>query len=87
LIDDRDDYEVFLLIWEPSARLECAIMTSPRSKPGDLSLQLMQESPRVILVPEEGDAEGASRVEFEAKRPGVTESALPGWMATKRGFV
>jgi hypothetical protein len=60
--------------------------------PIDLSLQLMQETPRVILVPEEGDAEEAawlpkSRVEFEVKRPGVTESALPEWMATERGLV
>jgi hypothetical protein len=67
-------------------------MSDTRSNLVDLTLQLVQQTERAILVSEDGDPDKAvwlpkSQVEFEEVRPGIADVTLPEWLATERGLV
>lgn len=59
----------------------------------EITVQLHQETPRAILVSDDGDNDKAvwlpkSQVEFVAKSGSdVIEVTLPEWLATERGLV
>lgn len=66
-------------------------MADTRSDLVELSLQLMQETDRAILVSDDGDPDNAcwlpkSQVEFEITKPGFANVTLPEWLATDRGL-
>lgn len=67
-------------------------MTDHRSNLIDLTVQLHQETPKAILVSDDGDSErgvwlAKSLIEFEPKANGIVEVTLPEWLAVERRLV
>lgn len=63
-----------------------------RSDLVDLTLQLHADTPRAILVSDDGDSANAvwlpkSQIEFETKASGIVEVTCPEWLAIERGLV
>jgi hypothetical protein len=58
----------------------------------DLPMQLHAETPKAVLVSDDGDKDKAiwlplSQIEIERKRDGMVIVTLPEWLATERGLV
>lgn len=67
-------------------------MTDHRSNLIDLTVQLHQETPKAILVSDDGDSEhgvwlAKSLIEFEPKANGIVGVTLPEWLAVERRLV
>lgn len=58
----------------------------------DVTLQLHHETPKAILVSEDGDKAKAvwlplSQVEVEPKGNGIVEVTMPNWLAMEKGLI
>jgi len=59
----------------------------------DVTVQLHHETPRAILVSDDGDSEKAvwlplSQIEFEkTSKPSIITVTLPVWLAKERGLI
>lgn len=58
----------------------------------DVTVQLHHETPKAVLVSDDGDRENAvwlplSQCEIEHKRSGIVVVTLPEWLAIEKGLV
>lgn len=64
----------------------------PKSDLIDLTMQLHHETPKALLVSDDGDKDKAvwlplSQIEIERKSDGIVIVTLPEWLATDKGLV